>query len=173
MITSILFLSTLNIAQAENESRPLRPTTHPTDVALTAGPVENFVSELYCDPNTIASEIKPTTPGEGTGHLYIRNEYNGWVDVSIGENRIGRLQPFTTGVIHDVAAGEYTVSIAVERSQYTDTVKISTISEDYDLAPGNARSVVSKDPNYKKPGLDDNRVYPTGQLQEYTLPVAP
>jgi len=167
----LLLLSVLGIAQAENEARPLRPTTHPADLALSTGAVENF-QRLYCDPETVVSKLKPSTAAEGTGHLYIRNEYTGWVDITVGEERIGRLQPLTTAVIHGVAAGTYSVSIAVERMQYTDTVLIDTISEDLIATPGNARSAVAIEKEFRKPGLEDNRVFTTGKLAPYTLATA-
>ena len=170
---NILLLTTLNIAQADNENRPLRPTTHPADPALSEGTVENF-QRLYCDPEQIASILKPSSPAneQDKQTLLIPNRYNGWVDVSVGDNKIGRLGPLTTGAIHNLPAGTYTVSISVERVQYTDIEEINTKSEQEILTPGNAKASIASDPNYKKPGLEDNRVFQSGNLQPYALPLS-
>ncbi len=167
LLTAIL----LNTAMAEPLDRPLRPTTHPADPALSEGALENF-QRVYVDPNEVIKSLKPSTEGEGQGHLYIRNEYNGWVDVTVSGTKIGRIQPFTTAALHDVAAGQYTVEIAVERVQYVDTEKIDTVAERLVLSPGNPSASVAADPNYTKPGLQDNRVYPTGKLVGFSLPIA-
>ena len=166
LLTTLL----LSAAQAEPLNRPLRPTTHPADPALSEGDLENF-QRIYVDPATIIDSLKPSTTGEGTGHLYIRNEYNGWVDVTVSGTKIGRLQPFTTAALHGVAAGTYDVELSVERVQYTDSEKIETVADALVLSPGNPSADVAADPTYKKPGLQDNRVYSTGKLVEFTLPV--
>lgn len=170
MFNLVLF-SVLGMANAENPERALRPTTHPADLALTDGAVENF-QRLYCDPATVASQLKPTTAAEGTGHLYIRNNYTAWVDVSIGDIKIGRLQPLTVAVLHDLPAGSYDVAISVEKMQYVDTLSIATVTEAPIPAPGNAKATIALEPDYLKPGLEDNRVYPTGKLVKYQLPTA-
>lgn len=157
------------LAEENNNIRPLRPTTHPADPALSEGVIENF-QRVYCDVNTITTDLQPSTAETGTGHLYIRNEYNGWVDVTVGTVSIGRLQPFTTGVIHDVKAGTYDISLSVEKVQYTAKFQATTQTEAVTLAPGNAAAVISEANEYQKPGLQDNRVYPTGKLQSYILP---
>ena len=161
----------LSTAQAEPLDRPLRPTTHPADPALSEGALENF-QRIFVDPATVVDTLKPSTAGEGKGHLYIRNEYNGWVDVTVAGTKIGRIQPFTTAALHDVAAGTYDVEISVERVQYVDTEKIETVAEALVLSPGNPSADVAADPNYKKPGLQGNRVYPTGKLVGFSLPSA-
>lgn len=166
-----LLIAGSNIAQAEPLDRPLRPTTHPADPALSSGALENF-QRIYVDPATIIGTLKPSTAGEGTGHLYIRNEYNGWVDVTVAGEKIGRIQPFTTAALHDVAAGTYDVEISVERVQYIDSEKISTVAEALVLTPGNPSAAVAADPNYQKPGLQDNRKYNTGKLVGFELPQA-
>ena len=97
LLTTLL----LSAAQAEPLDRPLRPTTHPADPALSEGDLENF-QRIFVDPATIIDSLKPSTAGEGTGHLYIRNEYNGWVDVTVSGTKIGRIQPFTTAALHGV-----------------------------------------------------------------------
>ena len=168
---NILLITTLSIAHAENENRPLRPTTHPADPALSEGNVENF-QRLYCDPEQISSLLTPTstTSEQGKQTLLIPNRYNGWVDVSVGTQKIGRLGPLTTGAIHNLPAGVYTVSISVERVQYVDTEEIQTKAEPEILTPGNAKASIASDPNYKKPGLEDNRKFQKGNLQPYALP---
>lgn len=167
---NFLFFAVLGVAQAENEDRPLRPTVHPADPALSNGPVDNF-QRLYCDPNKIAEEVRPVKAAEGTGHLYIRNEYTGWADVSVGDHKIGRIQPLTAGVLHDIPAGTYEVSISVEKMQYVDKQLIDTISEALIVTPGNTKGVVALEKDFKKPGLEDNRVYPKGKLAGYQLPI--
>lgn len=167
MLNFLLF-AVLGVAQAENEDRPLRPTIFPADPALSNGPVDNF-QRLYCDPNKIAEEVKPITSAVGTGHLYIRNEYTGWADVSIGDHKIGRLQPLTAGVLHDVPAGTYEVFISVEKMQYVDKELIETIPEAVIVTPGNTKGVIATEKDFRKPGLDDNRVFPTGKLVGYQL----
>lgn len=165
-------LTTLFLTSAfadEPLERPLRPTTHPADPALTSGALENF-QRIYVDPNEVIDSLKPMKKAEGTGHLYIRNEYNGWVDVTVAGTKIGRIQPFTTAALHGVAAGTYNVNIAVERVQYVDNEKIATVAEQLVLTPGNPSAAVAADPNYKKPGLQDNRIYPTGKLVGFSLP---
>ena len=166
LLTTLL----LSAAQAEPLDRPLRPTTHPADPALSEGDLENF-QRIYVDPATIIDSLQPSTASEGTGHLYIRNEYNGWVDVTVSGTKIGRIQPFTTAALHGVAAGTYDVEISVERVQYIDIEKIDTVAEALVLSPGNPSADVAADPNYKKPGLQGNRVYSTGKLVGFTLPV--
>jgi hypothetical protein len=166
---SIFLLASLSIANAENENRPLRPTTHPADPALSQGAVDNF-QRLYCDPDQIASQIKPTVAAEGTESLVLPNQFNGWVDVSVGENRIGRLGPLTTGVINNVPAGEYAVSFSVERMQYVAKKSISTQILDTPLSPGNVEASIASEADYKKPGLEDNRKYETGKLTPYQMP---
>ena len=165
-LLTTLFLTS---AMAEPLDRPLRPTTHPADPALSEGALENF-QRLFVDPVEVIGTLKPIEATEGTGHLYIRNEYNGWVDVTVGGTKIGRIQPFTTAALHGVAAGTYDVDISVERVQYVDNEKIATVSEQLVLSPGNPSAAVAADPNYKKPGLQDNRVYPTGKLIGCSLP---
>ena len=169
---NLILLASLGVAQAENEDRPLRPTTHPADPALSEGAVENF-QRLYCEPDKIASQIKAisTNEKEGTESLLIANRYNGWVDVSIGEHRIGRLGPFTTGVINDVPTGIYEVALAVERVQYTDIEKIETTTLSKPLSPGNVNASIAAETDYKKPGLEDTRVYETGKMISYQLPL--
>jgi hypothetical protein len=165
-LLTTLFLTS---AMAEPLDRPLRPTTHPADPALSEGALENF-QRVFVDPAEVIGTLKPIEATEGTGHLYIRNEYNGWVDVTVGGTKIGRIQPFTTAALHGVAAGTYDVDISVERVQYVDNEKIATVSEQLVLSPGNPSAAVAADPNYKKPGLQDNRVYPTGKLIGFSLP---
>ncbi len=171
MLNFLLF-AVLGIAQAENEDRPLRPTIFPADPALSNGPVDNF-QRLYCDPNKVASEVKPVEAAEGTGHLYIRNEYTGWADVSVGEHKIGRLQPLTAGVLHDVPAGTYEVFISVEKMQYVDKEMIETLSESVIVTPGNTKGVIATEKEFLKPGLEDNRVFSTGKLTTYQLITPP
>ena len=165
-LLTTLFLTS---AIAEPLDRPLRPTTHPADPALSEGALENF-QRVFVDPAEVIDTLKPIEATEGTGHLYIRNEYNGWVDVTVGGTKIGRIQPFTTAALHGVAAGTYDVDISVERVQYVDNEKIATVSEQLVLSPGNPSAAVAADPNYKKPGLQDSRVYPTGKLIGFSLP---
>jgi hypothetical protein len=165
----MILLASLSIANAENENRPLRPTTHPADPALSQGVVDNF-QRLYCDPDQITSQITPKVAGEGTESLVIPNQFTGWVDVSVGENRIGRLGPLTTGVINNVPAGEYDISLSVERMQYVANKTIKTQKLDQALSPGNVEASISSEPDYKKPGLEDNRKYKTGLLVPYQLP---
>ena len=170
LIQSFLFVS-IQTASAETLDRPLRPTTHPADPALSEGELENF-QRIYVDPSTIIGQLKPTTESEGTGHLYIRNEYNGWVDVTVSGEKIGRVQPFTTAALHNVASGTYDVELAVERVQYTDKEQISTVADVLALTPGNQSATVASDPAFKKPGLQDNRVFPTGKLVGFSLPAS-
>ena len=170
MLNFLLF-AVLGVAHAENENRPLRPTIFPADPALSNGTVDNF-QRLYCDPNTIASELKPVTATAGKGHLYIRNEYTAWADISVGEHNIGRLQPLTAGVIHDIPAGTYKVLISVEKMQYVDTNMIETLAEAVIVTPGNTKGVIATEATFLKPGLEDNRIFTTGKLASYQL-IAP
>ena len=165
---NFLLLSVLGVAHAENEARPLRPNIFPADPALSNGSVDNF-QRLYCDPNTITSELKPVTATEGKGHLYIRNEYTAWADISVGEQKIGRLQPLTAGVIHDLPAGTYEVFISVEKMQYVDKEMITTLAESLIVTPGNTKGVIATEKTFLKPGLEDNRIFSTGKLASYQL----
>ena len=59
----------------------------------------------------------------------------------------------------------------MERVQYTDTEKISTTTLSKPLTPGNMTAAIAADPDYKKPGLEDQRVYDTGKLVRWQLPL--
>ena len=153
--------------------RPLRPTTHPMDLALTEGPIENFDPNLACNPKTIASTIKPAkAKGDGKENLHIDNRTTGWVDVWISGEKIGRLGPLTTGRINNVAAGDYHVTFEVEDTQFQYSEVTPTSPSSEALAPGNARANVANKAGYKKPGFDTKSALPSGKLKSYELPTS-
>lgn len=162
-----------NSAFADNPGRPLRPTTHPGDSALTEGPVENF-QRLYIDPSTISSQLTPIKKrkGETLESLPIKNKTTAWVDISINDIKIGRIGPLTTGLIHDVIPGKYLITLEVEKTQFAYTMTVpSTIIGD-PLTPGNMRAIVAESPEYQKSGFEIT-MPPAGKLVSYQFPVDP
>ena len=114
--------------------RPLRPTTHPMDPALEAGPVENF-QDLSVNPETIAASLKPATAkGDGKENLVLANRTTGWVDVWINKQKIGRIGPLTTARIKNVAAGTYHVTYDVEHTQFQLQVSLRSSSRPWRLS---------------------------------------
>ena len=159
------------VETASPKDRPLRPITHPGDPALSDSPVENF-QKLYCEPSSIAAALSPTTSIEDSSNvLLIPNRYNGWVDVSVAGERIGRLGPLTTGALHNLKAGIYTVELQVENMQYVATEYLKTTSLNQPLSPGNKAAGIAGEEGYQKPGLGIHATKRnSGSLIRYILP---
>ena len=150
--------------------RPLRPTTHPMDPALSEGDIENF-QDLYVNPSTIAATLRPArAKGEGKENLPIANRTTGWVDVWINSQKIGRIGPLTTARINNVAAGDYHVTFDVENTQFQYSEVTPTLVDSTALAPGNVRANVANKAGYKKPGFDTAGKSASGKLKGYELP---
>jgi hypothetical protein len=157
-------------ALAEGENRPLRPTTHPADPALSEGLTENF-QRLYVSPENISKQLKPQkSDGSGLETLPILNRTTGWVDVEVNGTKLGRIGPLTTALIHNVEAGEYLVSLMVENTQYTYTESFNTLILDVPVTPGNRTASIAGDEGYYKPGFDDIPERNGGKLVPYLFP---
>lgn len=169
------FFLAMNDVCAENELRPLRPTTHPGDPNLTTGRFENF-RKLFLEKDDILALLKPvaakreSTDGATQGTtLPLVNRTTAWVDVEIGGKKIGRIGPLTTGLIHDVEAGTYVVTFHVEHVQYNYTERIQTIAVQEAITPGNMAAQRASAADYIKPGFDDLPKPKGGNLKIYTL----
>ncbi len=158
-----------------HETRPLRPTTHPMDTALSEGLLENFPEKyVYVNPEKIVKQLKPhSDAAEGKGTLAIANRTIGWTDIWIGDHKIARLGPLTTGLIHNVKAGTYRVLQTVEHTQYTYAELIKTSSYEKPFAPGNKKADAANKKDYIKPGFDDRSAPVSGKLVPYLMPTAP
>ena len=149
--------------------RPLRPTTHPKDPALSTGTIENF-QRLFINERNLK-----LTPNEGTStnnklSLPIVNRTTAWVDVSISGQKIGRLGPLTTGIIHNVTGGEYDITYTVEHMQYAFVERVNTHKFSNAVAPGNLAADIANTDGYKKPYFDDKEPAKGGKLTPYLLP---
>ena len=98
-------------------NRPLRPTTHPKDPALSTGNLENF-QRLFINERNLKIAPNKGTEKPNKMSLPVVNRTTAWVDITISGQKIGRIGPLTTGVIHNVAGGEYDVTYTVEHMQY-------------------------------------------------------
>ena len=168
-----LFLASAT-SLAEQPERPLRPTTHPGDPALSEGPVVNF-QRLYVDPDTIASQLTPSKieKSKKKESLAIINKTTGWTDLTVSGVKIGRIPPLTTAIIHEVKPGDYNVEQVVENTQYTLKEVVSTTTIEGIITPGNAKAAIAATPEYQKPIFDTQEPPVGGQMATYIFPVAP
>ncbi|MEC7985928.1 MAG: hypothetical protein VX278_12250 [Myxococcota bacterium] len=149
--------------------RPLRPTTHPKDPALSSGTIVNF-QRLYINPEQLQIAPNPSTEKDGKQDLPVVNRTTAWVDIEISGQKIGRIGPLTTGLIKGVRAGEYNVTYTVEHMQYAYTERTPTYSNANPITPGNTAADIANLPGFKKPGFDDNAPTTGGKLAFYNLP---
>jgi len=172
LLSTILYMTTSTFA--EMPERPLRPTTHPGDPALSEGAVVNF-QRLYIDPETIANQLVPQERSKAKlrESLAIINRTTAWVDITVSGNKIGRIGPLTTGVIHDLTPGKYAVDYVVEHTQFSYSRVIETTTIDDIITPGNKDAAIAATPDYIKPGFDALPAPTGGQLTTYTFPLAP
>ena len=162
-----------SISLADQPERPLRPTTHPGDPALSEGNLVNF-QRLYVDPDTIAGQLIPSQPKKGVKgeSLAVINKTTGWTDLTVSGVKIGRIPPLTTGVIHGVKSGTYTVEQTVENTQYTMTEMVKTSKVEGVITPGNAKAAIAATPEYIKPVFDTKSPPEGGKMAPYTFPNA-
>jgi hypothetical protein len=104
-------------------------TTFPNNPYYSKGAVEGF-RWLYVDPDPFVKGLKPVAPLEGSevpssGELHIRNDTIGWVKVEVNGTEIGILTPTVEGVLHNVAPGQYDVTIEMANKLRT-TYRVST-----------------------------------------------
>ena len=161
------------ISLADQPERPLRPTTHPGDPALSEGNLVNF-QRLYVDPDTIASQLIPSQPNKGVKgeSLAVINKTTGWTDLTVSGVKIGRIPPLTTAVIHGVKSGTYAVEQTVENMQYTMSQMVKTTRLEGIITPGNAKAAIAATPEYKKPIFDTQKPPEGGNLAPYSFPSA-
>ena len=156
---------------AEQPERPLRPTTHPGDPALSEGNLVNF-QRLYVDPDTIAGQLIPNQPKKSAkgDSLAVINKTTGWTDLTVSGVKIGRIPPLTTAVIHGVKSGTYAVEQTVENTQYTMNEMVKTTTVEGIITPGNAKAAIAATPEYKKPIFDTQAPPEGGKMAPYTFP---
>lgn len=122
---------------------------------LTTGRME-FFREVYVDADQIGNLIKPSQPlpaaSAATGDLRIHNSATGWVVVSIGDLKIGKVGPLTTAVIHQVPSGFYDITTA-SANGFKVTQKLSTTVA--------GESPISRDPSVKPPQLPQGEAPPS------------
>ena len=105
--------------------------------------------------------------------LPIVNRTTAWVDITISEQKIGRIGPLTTGVIHNVSGGEYDVTYTVEHMQYAFIERVDARKLAAAITPGNLSSDIANVEGFKKPHFDDKTATTGGKLAPYFLPAAP
>jgi len=152
--------------------RPLRPTTHPKDRALSSDSIENF-QRLYINERNLKIQPVAGTEKEAKASLPIVNRTTAWVDIAISGQKIGRIGPLTTGVIHGVQIGEYDVHYTVEHMQYAFVERVSTHKFNHAITPGNINAGIANDQGYKKPFFDTKPSPKGGKLVPYILPTPP
>lgn len=153
-------------------NRPLRPTTHPKDPALSTGNLENF-QRLFINERNLKIAPNKGTEKPNKMSLPIVNRTTAWVDISISGQKIGRIGPLTTGVIHNVAGGEYDVTYTVEHMQYAFVERVDTQKFSAAVTPGNLSADIANADGYKKPHFDDKAATKGGKLTPYLLPAPP
>lgn len=153
-------------------NRPLRPTTHPKDPALSAGALENF-QRLFINEKNLKIAPNAGTEEENKLSLPIVNRTTAWVDISVSGQKIGRIGPLTTGIIHNVIGGEYDVTYTVEHMQYAFVERVQTFKFPNAIAPGNITADIANNDGYEKPHFDDLPATKGGKLTPYLLPMPP
>ena len=152
--------------------RPLRPTTHPKDPALSSGNLENF-QRLFINEKNLKIAPNKGTENPSKMSLPIVNRTTAWVDISVSGQKIGRLGPLTAGVIHNVQGGEYDVTYTVEHMQYAFVERIQTSQLSAAITPGSISADIANADGFKKPHFDDKAETKGGKLTPYLLPVPP
>lgn len=153
-------------------ARPLRPTTHPKDPALSSGNLENF-QRLFINERNLKIAPNKGTEAPNKMSLPIVNRTTAWVDISISGQKIGRIGPLTTGVIHNISGGEYDVTYTVEHMQYAFVERVKTHTFSAAVTPGNISADIANADGYKKPHFDDKAKAKGGKLTPYLLPLPP
>ena len=152
--------------------RPLRPTTHPKDRALSSDGIENF-QRIYINERNLSIRPVPGTEEENKESLPIVNRTTAWVDISISNQKIGRIGPLTTGVIHGVQVGEYDITYTVEHMQYAFVERVKTHRFNHAVTPGNINAGIANAEGYQKPFFDTKAAPESGKLVSYVLPKPP
>lgn len=170
LLSTFLYLTPPTLA--EMPFRPLRPTTHPGDPALSDGALVNF-QRLYIDPETIANQLVPLKKRRASEResLAIINRTTAWVDVTVSGTKIGRIGPLTTGVIHDLLPGEYAVDHMVENTQFSYRKVLETTVLEGIITPGNKEAAIAASSDYIKPGFDTIPAPTGGNLITYNFPI--
>jgi hypothetical protein len=105
LLVGLLALSTASMAEEGNAHGP-----YAQNPGLTTGQANGFW-ELYMAADELATTIAPSVSVNGTDHsLTIENQSLSWVEVHIGETRVGILKPLKYGTIEGVAAGTYDIT---------------------------------------------------------------
>jgi hypothetical protein len=105
LLVSLLALSTASFAEEGNAHGPFAQNP-----GLTTG-VANGFWELYMAADEIASNIVPSVAVNGVDHsLTLDNQSLSWVEVHIGETRVGILKPLKFGTIEGVSGGTYDIA---------------------------------------------------------------
>lgn len=121
---------------------------------LTTGRME-FFREVYVEVEQIGSLIQPVQPlpasASATGDLHISNQANGWVEVTISGQKIGKVGPLTTAVIHDVPSGFYEITTLAANGLVV-THKVATRAE--------GEGPISRDPAVTPPQLPQGEAPP-------------
>lgn len=118
-------LPLLLVTLASSPDLKVRPDTYQPSPGLTTGAIEQF-RQLLVDPAAPAANLVPFAPLQAslaadqpasavfsppTGDLVIANEHSAWARVRVGDMDIGILGPLTSGTLHDMKSGVYTVTM--------------------------------------------------------------
>lgn len=105
ILISLLALSNVSFAEEGNAHGPFAQNP-----GLTTGTANGFF-ELYIAADEIGSNITPSLAVNGTDHsLVLENPSLSWVEVHIGETRVGILKPLKFGTIEGVDGGTYDIA---------------------------------------------------------------
>ena len=113
-LTAALLLPSLAVANEGAEAEEFVPYStegnahgpYMTNPGLTTGQADGFF-KLYVEADEIPAAI---SEGAGDHVLVMENKSLSWVDVTIGETRVGMLKPLKFGTITGVAAGTYNIA---------------------------------------------------------------
>jgi hypothetical protein len=86
--------------------------------ALTFGPTPG-------GPGGVMPPLPPQEPRPTSGDLPIENITTAWADIAVNGQKIGRIRPVTTAVVHGVAAGFYDVTFTLPNG-FTYTRRVRT-----------------------------------------------
>ena len=89
------------------------------DVERQAGPVFPPATAVFAPP---------------TGELVLPNEHSAWARVRVGDMDIGILGPLTSGVVHEMKSGVYTVTMTYPNG-FTLTEMVPTTPSSAPPAP--------------------------------------
>lgn len=80
---------------------------------------------LTVDPAKFPAELKPSTPGAGSGDLWLENPTTAWVAVKIEGTPVGTIGPLVDAVIKGAPNGTYAVTLT-NPNGYVITTKAET-----------------------------------------------